>query len=297
MFIVNKALRNNRICRSLTGLNISKFNNLALQFERLYFEDAHNRTQNRKRKFGGGRKALLLEVKQKLFFILLYIKVYPTFDVLSFISNLDRSECCRWVHRLTPILEKTLGRQCVLPERQINSPEEFFQSFPGLKDIFVDGTERKVQRPGSYRKQKKTFSGKKKTHTRKNIVINDDKKKILYLSPTKSGRKHDKNLSSKMGLSKTPKTVAIWVDLGFQGLQKEHPNVIIPHKKPKGGSLTDEQKKENALISGIRVKSEHAISGIKRMNSTIHPYRNRKINFDDKLIFLSTGIWNFHLAA
>ena len=100
-----------------------------------------------------------------------------------------------------------------------------------------------------------------------------------------------------MGLSKTPTTVAIWVDLGFKGLQKEHPNVIIPHKKPKGGSLTDEQKKENALISGIRVKSEHAIAGIKRMNSTIHPYRNKKINFDDKLILLSTGIWNFHLAA
>ncbi|WP_440866492.1 hypothetical protein [Symbiopectobacterium purcellii] len=46
-----------------------------------------------------------------------------------------------------PVLEMTLGRECVLPARQIRSAEEFFRAFPGVKDVFIDGTERPVQKP------------------------------------------------------------------------------------------------------------------------------------------------------
>lgn len=293
--MIRRALKNNRLCKSLTGLNITKFYQLAVQFEQIYLEDQHQKSRDRKRKIGGGRTAVLREAIDKLFFILMYLKVYPTFDVLSFIQSLDRSECCRWVHRLMPILEKTLGRACVLPERQINSPEEFLRKFPKLKDIFIDGTERKVQRPVNPKRRKKLYSGKKKSMTRKNIVASDENRKVLYLSKSQAGRRHDKKLGDKMGVSHIPKDVAIWVDLGFKGI--DHPNVVIPHKKPKGGSLTEAQKQDNKLISGIRVLSEHAISGIKRLNSTSHTYRNRKINVDDTFTLLASGIWNYHLLA
>ena len=115
----------------------------------------------------------------------MYVKGYPTFDLLSFIINLERSEVCRWVHRLLPLLEKTLGRKCVLPDRQINSFSEFIIRYPEVKDVFVAGTERKVQRPKNLKKQRKLYSGKKKTHTRKSVVVNDDKLRILYLSESK----------------------------------------------------------------------------------------------------------------
>jgi hypothetical protein len=35
------------------------------------------------------------------------------------------------------------------------------------------------------------------------------------------------------------------VDLGFLGLQNEYVNIKIPHKKPRGGELTAQQKEEN----------------------------------------------------
>ena len=39
--------------------------------------------------------------------------------------------------------------------------------------------------------------------------------------------------------------------------------VEIPHKKPKGKSLSTEQKQENNVISSFRIVIEHAIGGIK----------------------------------
>jgi propanediol dehydratase large subunit len=44
--------------------------------------------------------------------------------------------------------------------------------------------------------------------------------------------------------------VKIQGDLGFQGLQNEYVNVEIPHKKPQGGHLSDEQKAENQALAG-----------------------------------------------
>jgi len=79
--------------------------------------------------------------------ILFYFKCYPTFDVLGLLFNLNRSNACRNVHKLTPILEKVLGKKMALPKRRINSLEELFELFPGAKDIFIDWTERPIQRP------------------------------------------------------------------------------------------------------------------------------------------------------
>ncbi len=40
----------------------------------------------------------------------------------------------------------------------------------------------------------------------------------------------------------------------------------MPQKKPRNGQLTADQKETNTIISSIRVKVEHAIAGIKRLD-------------------------------
>lgn len=177
------------------------------------------RNQNRIRAFGGGRKGLLPTPAHRLFAVLVYLKAYPTYDVLSFLLRLDRTRCCRWIQFLLPVLAKTLGRKLVLPKRHIHSVEEFFREFPEAKDIFINGTERRVQKSVSQKRRKRLYSGKKKATTRKNMVISDDKKRILILTPTTSGRRHDKRLFDKvMGGTTIPPSVMAWTDTGFQGL-------------------------------------------------------------------------------
>jgi hypothetical protein len=220
--------------------------------------------------------------------------------VAGFIFGVDRAQTCRWMHKLLPLLEKVLGKETVLPVRQIQSVEEFIGLLGGVKDIFIDATERPIRRPGQYEVQQEYYSGKKKRHTLKNIIISDETKKALLLSKTKAGKHNDYQIAKDENvLSNLSQDVGVWVDLGFQGIKTDYPqlNVVIPHKKPRGGELSVEQKEENRIISGIRVIVEHAIAGIKRLRVVTDPYRNHKSLVADKFMLIACGIWNYHLKS
>ena len=60
-----------------------------------------------------------------------------------------------------PALEKALGYSGALPERKIESMEEFAKKFPDIEKIIIDGLERPIQRPKKSKKQKENYSGKK----------------------------------------------------------------------------------------------------------------------------------------
>jgi hypothetical protein len=112
------------------------------------------------------------------------------------------------------------------------------------------------------------------------------------------GKIHDKKqLDQEDLVGKVPDEILIQGDLGFQGLQKEFVNIQLPHKKPKGKELEAVLKEENREFSRQRVKCEHAHAGIKRYSVAGGIYRNHKIDFDDLLMLVSTGLWNFYLMA
>ena len=89
----------------------------------------------------------------------------------------------------------------------------------------------------------------------------------------------------------------IEVDLGFQGLQNQYENIHLPHKKPRGGALSEVQKQENRCLSQSRVICENAFAGVKRYNAVSVVYRNRIVDFDDHLMLTAAGLWNFYLVA
>lgn len=286
-----------RVTQAVLGVSIEEFNKLLPTFGQCLKEHRVSLRPNRKRIVGGGRKGDLPTDEDKLLYILLYLKLYPTYDALAVLANHYRSKCGDSVQLLLPVLEMALGRKFVLPKRGGNSLEKIFQQHPELKDVFLDGTERRVQRPRDLKKRNKLYSGKKKATTRKTIVMNDEKKYIHYMSKTKSGRRHDKRITDKEGITEhIPKDVAVWTDTGFQGIQKQHGNTVMPAKATKNKPLTYEQKQQNKLISSIRVVSEHAIGGFKRFKAASDVYRNKLTNLDDLLTEVSIGLWNFHLT-
>ena len=296
MLEVSTALKNDRLMKALTGMSIREFELLLPSFGLVLYESKIR--NDSKRAIGGGPIGKLIDDKAKLFFILFYLKIYPTCDLGAFVFGVDRSRICRWVCSFMHILEKALGRNIRLPKRQISSVEEFFRSFPEAKDIFIDGTERKTPRPVKAKTNKKRYSGKKKAHTRKNTIVCNDKKEIMIVSKTKEGKIHDFAQLKKSGLiDHIPPDITLWVDKGYQGIAKciKRNNVVmIPYKKCKGKPLTAQQKLDNKIISGIRIVVEHAIGGIKRFASMSNLYRNKN-GQDDQMIHLCAGLWNFHL--
>jgi hypothetical protein len=293
---VSAALGSDRLCASLTGLRVAEFNELVESFNINHKEYWITMNPARVRGVGGGRTGALKTIEEKLFATLMYLKAYPTFDVFGFHIGCNRSQAKRRIDHLFPVLEMTLKRRLVLPERKINSIEEFQSLFPEIKEIMVDGTERKVQRPKNKKRQNKTYSGKKKIHAKKNIIMSDGNKKVLVVSTTRSGRRHDKRMADKdLLFERIPKDVAVFVDTGFQGVIQKHHNSFIPTKRSKGKPLTLEQKQWNKLISSIRVPVEHAIGGIKRYQSVTQTFRNKKQQLADTFILLAAGLWNYHL--
>ena len=293
---ISRLARDKRAVKAMIGMSYEEFSNLVPVFEQS-MRDIRMKEPNRKRKLGGGQKGKLPTAESKLFFILFYLKTYPTFDVLAFFSDRDRGRCCKSVHFFSKVLEKALGRKLVLPKRRINSVEEFIELFPAVKDVFLDGSERRIQRPKDRKTQNKTYSGKKKATTRKNILMTDENRRILLLSPTKSGRRHDKRLADKISLVEhIPIDVGVWADSGFTGIQHIHSNTLMPKKGTKNKPLTGEEKKNNTVIASFRMVVEHAIGGVKRFRSVSDVFRNRRGVLDDLFMQIAAGLWNYHLT-
>lgn len=297
MLNLERAFSDPSLCRSLTGMNPEEIEILVENFETVY--QSRGRAKSRQRAFGGGRKSTLTGSREKVFFLLFYLKVYPTFAVAGFLWDVHRATPEKWVKKYLPILEETLGHLCVLPERKIESVEAFLRQFPKVKDVLIDGTERPIRRPSSSKNRRKQYSGKKQTHTRKNGVMSDENKRILVLTPTKHGRLHDKKQADKFHLFHgLPEFVTAWVDKGYQGAQKIHPNIMIPHKATKKKPLTQEQKQENQIIASLRMPVEHIFAGLKKFNALSHTFRNRiQQGGDDLFLLIAAGIWNLQLSC
>jgi len=293
---IPKILARPRSMQAMTGVSKSEFDDLLITFEHAVQENKREQSKANQRKFGGGRTGRLKTMEEKLFYLLFYLKTYPTFDVVGVWFDFDPTNACKNTHVLLAGLEKSLGRKIILPERKASSIEEIFERFPEIKDVFADGMERPVQRPRNQKKQKKLYSGKKKNHAKKSVILADEHKRILLLTPTKSARRHDKRIADKNGMFETiPEDITVWVDTGFQGILKQHKNTMIPKKATKGQPLTYQEKQENKVISGIRVVVEHAIGGMKRFRSVSEKYRNHTAYMDDQLSLIAAGLWNLHL--
>jgi hypothetical protein len=171
-------------------------------------------------------------------------------------------------------------------------------AYPGVKRVMIDGTERPISRPKDSQRQKLNYSGKKKHHTRKHLAAVDENKRVLVLSKVREGKVHDKRIHDEDDIAGAiPEEIPIEVDSGFLGLQKQYDNIHIPHRKPKGGELSEVQKEENRLLSSSRVLCENAFAGVKRYSAVSQIYRNRIIDFDDSLMLTAAGLWNFYLMA
>ncbi len=152
--------------KALTGLSPAEFNELESNFRSSYqtlkFENYEKNKATRQRKPGGGNKGVLNTMTKKLFFILYYFKVYPTFDVLGNAFGFDRSKACVNVHLLAPVLQHCLQALGVLPHRKFTNVEDLKTAFEGIEDLVIDVTERSHYRPQDETAQKQKYSGKKK---------------------------------------------------------------------------------------------------------------------------------------
>ena len=97
-----------RLLQSLTGFNTTEFEALLPSFEAAWetFEEETFEREHRKRARGAGRKAELALLVDKLLFILVYFRQYPTQEVQGYLFGIGQPQANEWVHRLTGVLNQ-----------------------------------------------------------------------------------------------------------------------------------------------------------------------------------------------
>ena len=260
-----------------------------------------------------------------MLFILFFLKTNPLQVVLGQMFGMPQSKANRWLHVLLPVLVMTLTQMGDTPCRSIAdlarrlgmtlqdatsglselseeaSPEEtrtddgaMEHGSPNGPLFCHDGTERRIQRPTDQEEQKLFYSGKKKCHTVKNLLLVDEKLAIVYLSVTREGKMHDKRMVDASPYM-LPTGSRLLQDLGFQGLTIKGVETIMPTKKPRGLELTPEQKAVNQQISRRRVRIEHVNSSVKRCRVLKDTIRLFKKGVRDLVMEVCCALHNFRV--
>lgn len=295
---LEKMWANPRLLRAATSLDRSEFEQLVFPFERAWTKAQRRgltrRGTRRLRAPGAGQKGRLESIRAKLMFILMYFKLYPLQEVMGLLFGFNQSEANRWIHRLTPVLEKALGRKMALPSRRPADLQRVLAQCPSLEWV-MDGVERPMRRPKDKDRQKRHYSGKKKRHALKNLVVTS-RGKIRGLSRTAPGSVHDKKLADQTRW-RWPAGGTLLMDTGFTGYTPAGADALMPRKKPRGKPLDAIWKEINRAISRLRVPVEHAIAGIKRSHIVADIYRNTRPGFQDAVMLLACGLHNFRVSC
>ena len=233
-------------------------------------------------------------------FVLLVLKGGLTYDFAAFIMQFDQSRAVRHFEKGLSIIHDALFEEGYLPLRSFDNPEHLKSVIYDTDTIIIDGTEQRIQRPHDYETQRSHFSGKKKAHTYKSLVISDLSRYIYYVSEVYIGKDAeitilDTEFDNQYDWFADYK---VRVDLGFAGFTNRYPKaeLFIPNKRPKGGQLTDEQKAENRQLASERIAVEHSIGGMKRYDILTTQNRIHRVEIYNKILATCAGIWNLYIT-
>jgi hypothetical protein len=186
----------------------------------------------RRRQVGGGAKGILSPMEDKGLFMLVYQKTTPLQTMPGLHLGLSQPQTHYWIHRLRPVLRRALAALDMAPERDASRVATSPLMLEGAPAGALDGTERRRPRPTDPTQQTAHYSGKKKAHTDKNVLlINEYTSKVVYLSPTVAGKTHDKKAADEADLV-YPVHSTLDKDTGFQGYEPTGILTQQPKKSP-----------------------------------------------------------------
>lgn len=256
--------------RALTGMTVNALEHLLV----ITVPELIDRRQlaklqrpDRKRALGGGRKPLLTP-SQEVLLVLIYLRHNVAHEVVAALFGVSADTSENLFHEIVPLLRE------LFPSNRFEAEKKFRRSGPTLQveeidRILIDSFETPIPRPSLNERQKRVYSGKKKRHTLKTQVVSDTKGEVLTIDAGHRGPAADKRVYEASPVAKQFPDAIKQGDLGYQGTE----GIEVPHKKPRGGELTLEQREENRAKARVRVRVEHAIRRVKGFKIVRENYR------------------------
>jgi DDE superfamily endonuclease len=272
--------------RSLTGMTPDEFDNLLAAYR-----GAHARRQRRSRATRQGRPRQRAagaghphdhDDRHRLLMALVWLRVYPTYELLGFFFDLHRRNAQLNVRDVLAVLDTLDDFPFDRPGRdrkKLRSAAEVMAAFPEVR-VVIDSKEQRVNRPTGHEGQKPYYSGKKKAHTVKTQVVVDPCGRIESVGDSvPGGANHDLPLLCGSGvLEQLAPGEAAMVDKGYVGLKNYYPEVpvVLPFKASRNHPLTDEQKAHNREVARCRIVVEHTMAQLNRFTVLRQVYRGQQ---------------------
>jgi hypothetical protein len=267
------------VFQHLTGLTVAVFDELAAVVVPAV-EAAHRKKldrPDRKRAIGGGDDFDLTTADQVLLTVI-WLRQYPTNEVLGFLFGVSDSTASRARTRCVPVLERA-GRDTMrMPDPGVARRKRLpalLKDTPGLA-VVIDSFEQRTRRPK--RRQRAYYSGKKKAHTLKSqVAVDEESGRFTDVSDSVPGRWADIKLLKKSRLlGRLPEGVGGIGDLGYTGIRDLHPSGACPRRKPRGKPRPPEDVRYNRAFSRRRIVVEHALARLRRFRAVTDVNRHRR---------------------
>lgn len=297
---------------SFTGFSPEQFDTLLAALTPLYEvqEYARKSRPTRQRTIGGGHP-FTLERPERLLMTLMYLRLYVTESLLSYLFDLHESSVNRERNqRMLPVLLEVLpvpmreelgllrpATAGTAARKRIGTLEELLEKYPEIREVLIDATEQPVQRPRDKQAQKEHYSGKKKRHTLKTQITSTDKL-VLHASRHVPGSVHDLVLLRFTGVLHRVKGRIARMDKGYEGVEAEDPGARIekPIKAKRNHPLTPFGKAYNRMQSRLRIAVEHVLARLEQYRILAGLYRGRRARYDD-CFGVVAGLNNFRVLG
>jgi hypothetical protein len=270
---------------NMTGLRLNEFADLLDDMLPRLASAEQTRLErpNRRRAKGGGRHADLAP-RDQILLAVIWLRQYPTNEVLGFLFAVSDSTVSRVVNRLVPLLEASGKDTMRLPDPGRKHRKELdvlLKDTPELA-VIIDTFEQRVQRCKDPKQADAHFSGKKKQHTLKvQVVADEDDGTVCDVGESVVGPTADLSVVKSSGvLERLPKGVGALGDLAYVGIGEAHPHKLgaTPRRKPRGKERPPEDVCFNRAFSKRRIKVEHTIGRMRRYQSLAQTDRHHRKN-------------------
>jgi hypothetical protein len=274
--------------RALTGLTVAQYDQLLTDLTPRYdrAEAVRLARPNRQRRRGGGRK-FCRPLADRLLLALVWLRIYPTYEVLGTLFDVDKGTVCHWLHPLLALVRETTAVDLHWPEPDQKKRDlgDLLRDFPETAAI-IDATEQRIRRPKDPKgtppaeqgaAQRPYYSGKKKAHVLKTQIAITPEGQIADVRDTVPGAVNDLTLLRQSStLDRVPGGKGSRLDSGDQGIQKDRPSQLLyqAYRASRGHPLTPEQKAANRVLGHYRVKIEHTLAEMKIYQVLAAVYRH-----------------------
>ena len=256
--------------RALFGLTLSALGALlATVLPELVRRRQVERTQrpDQRRAVGGGRRRRL-KPSQAVLVPLVYLRHNVAHAVVGELFGVSADTSENTFHEVVFVVRD------VCPANRWDAEKKGKKGAPSWKPdnverVLIDSCESPVRRPSLPARQKRVSSGQKKRHTLKTQSVTDAQGESRDSDPGYRGPTADKRRYEQSTVAEHYPHAQKQGDLAYQGIA----GMSVPHKKPQGGRLTEEQRAENRQKAAVRVHVEHGIRRIKGWRIVRDDYR------------------------